>query len=44
MVTDKVKEKVECSKCSHNRLCGCFRAWVKGGPANCIDFSKRKNT
>jgi hypothetical protein len=39
----ETEEKVECSKYSCNsRHYGCLRAWIKGGPANCIDFKKRE--
>ena len=43
----KKKGKVECRVCAHNLSYhgwwGCLRAWVKGGPQNCISFMRSKH-
>jgi len=41
------KEKPKCSACVRNLAFhgeyGCLRAWVEGGPVNCIDFKRSKH-
>ena len=42
---EKEKIKVECRTCIvncqyHGMFVGCLRAWVEGGPQNCIDFKE----
>ncbi len=43
----KEKDKPECRICHYNLryhgMIGCLRAYVKGGPKNCIDFGRSKH-